>query len=105
VRLCLDDFGAGRSSLSALSRYPFDVVKLDRSITRSAATDPRAARVLGAVLGVARAAELKAVAEGVETPSELEAVRGLGCDGGQGFLFAAPAPADEVAAWLASRNE
>ncbi len=104
VRLCLDDFGAGRSSLSALSRYPFDVVKLDRSMTRLAATDPRAARVLGAVLGVARAADLKAVAEGVETPSELEAVRDLGCDGGQGFLFAAPAPADEVAAWLASRT-
>ena len=46
VRICLDDFGAGRSSLSALSRYPFDVVKLDRSMTRSAATDPRAARLL-----------------------------------------------------------
>ncbi len=104
VRLCLDDFGAGRSSLSALSRYPFDVVKLDRSMTRSAATDTRAARMLGAVLAVARSAELKAIAEGVETPSELEAVRELGCDGGQRFLFAAPAPAEEVAAWLASRN-
>ena len=104
VRICLDDFGAGRSSLSALSRYPFDVVKLDRSMTRSAATDPRAARLLGAVLGVARAAELKVVAEGVETPSELEAARALGCDGGQGFLFATPAPAEEAAAWLAARN-
>ncbi len=104
VRLCLDDFGAGRSSLSALSRYPFDVVKLDRSITRSAATDPRAARILGAVLGVARAAELKTVAEGIETTSELEAVRALHCDGGQGFLLAGAAPAGEIGTWLASRK-
>jgi c-di-GMP phosphodiesterase Gmr len=102
VRLCLDDFGAGRSSLSALSRYPFDLVKLDRSMIRSAATDPRAARMFEAVLGVARAADLRAVAEGVETPSELEAARALGCHGAQGFLLAAPAPADEVGAWLAS---
>ena len=56
------------------------------------------------MLGVARAAELKVVAEGVETPSELEAARALGCDGGQGFLFATPAPAEEAAAWLAARN-
>jgi diguanylate cyclase (GGDEF)-like protein len=101
VRLCLDGFGAGRSSLSALSRYPFDVVKLDRAVIRSAASDPRSARILEAVLGVARAAELSTVAEGVETASELEAARGLGCDGAQGFLLAGPASADEVGAWLA----
>ena len=103
VRLCLDDFGTGSSSLSALSRFPFDVVKLDHSLTHAAATDPKAARVLGAVLGVARAAELKAVAEGIETATQLEVVRDLGCDGGQGFLLAAPAPADELDAWLDAR--
>ncbi|HUJ34196.1 MAG TPA: EAL domain-containing protein [Solirubrobacteraceae bacterium] len=100
VRLCLDDFGTGCSSLSALSRYPFDVVKLDNSMTRAAAGDPAAARLLGAMLGVARAAELKAVAEGIETEAQLEVVRELGCDGGQGFLFAAPAPAEELGMWL-----
>ncbi len=100
VRLCLDDFGTGSSSLSALSRFPFDVVKLDHSLTHAAAADPKAARVLGAVLGVARAAELKAVAEGIETVTRLEVARDLGCDGGQGFLLAAPAPADELDAWL-----
>jgi len=104
VRLSLDDFGTGYSSLSALSAYPFDVVKFDRSVTQSADADAKASRILGAVLGVARAAELKAVAEGIETGSQLQVVRDLGCDGGQGFLFAPPAPADELAAWLASRN-
>jgi EAL domain-containing protein (putative c-di-GMP-specific phosphodiesterase class I) len=102
VRLCLDDFGTGYSSLSALSRHPFDVVKLDSSVTHAAAADPRAARMLGAVLGVARAAERRTVAEGIETTSQLEVVRKLGCDGAQGFLFAAPAPAGEVEAWLRS---
>ena len=100
VRLCLDDFGTGYSSLSALSRYPFDIVKLDSSLTRGAATDPGAARMLDAVLGVARAADLKTVAEGIETEAQLDVARELGCDGAQGFLFATPAPADELGAWL-----
>jgi diguanylate cyclase (GGDEF)-like protein len=100
VRLCLDDFGTGYSSLSALSRFPFDVVKLDDSVTRAAAADPKAARLLEAVIGVARAAKLRAVAEGIETTAQLEVVRDLECDGGQGFLLAAPAPADDVEAWL-----
>ncbi len=104
VRLCLDDFGTGSASLSALSRYPFDVVKLDRSTTRPAFADPKAARMLGAVLGVARAAELKAIAEGIETTHDLEAARGLGFDGAQGFVFAAPTPPDQLSAWLASRK-
>ena len=103
VRLCLDDFGTGHSSLSALSRYPFDVVKLDGSVTQSAAGDRRAARMLGAVVGVARAAELRMIAEGIETTAQLEVVRDLGCDGGQGFLLAPPAPADELGAWLGTR--
>jgi EAL domain-containing protein (putative c-di-GMP-specific phosphodiesterase class I) len=79
------------------------VVKLDHSLTHAAGTDPKGGRLLGAVLGVARAAELKAVAEGIETATQLEVVRDLGCDGGQGFLLAAPAPADELDAWLGAR--
>jgi EAL domain-containing protein (putative c-di-GMP-specific phosphodiesterase class I) len=104
VRLVLDDFGTGRSSLGTLSSSPFDVVKIDRGATASAAADPGTARILGAVLGVARAAGLQTVAEGIETPSQLDAMRTLGCDAGQGFLFAAPAPAEQMSAWLASRK-
>jgi diguanylate cyclase (GGDEF)-like protein len=100
VRLCLDDFGTGYSSLSALSQYPFDLVKFDRALTESAAADAKAARMLGAILGVARAAECKAIAEGIETESQLEVVRDLGCEGGQGFLFASPAPAEQIATWF-----
>jgi diguanylate cyclase (GGDEF)-like protein len=104
VRLCLDDFGTGSSSLTALSRYPFDVVKLDRSTNRPAYAEPKAARMLRAMLGVAQAAELGVIAEGIETTPDLETARGLGFDGAQGFVFAAPVPADELSAWLGSRN-
>lgn len=104
VRLCLDDFGTGRSSLAALSRYPFDVVKLDGSITAPALADANARRVLAAVVSVARAANLKVLAERIETEIELELARELDCAGGQGFLLAAPAPADELTTWLSSRK-
>ena len=103
VRLCLDDFGRGHSSLSALSRFPFDVVKLDGSLTAPALVDARARRVLAAVLAVARASELGTIAEGIETGPQLELARELECDGGQGFLFASPMPADELTAWLRAR--
>jgi diguanylate cyclase (GGDEF)-like protein len=105
VMLALDDFGTGYSSLSALSDYGFDVVKIDRFLVESASADPAAARMLGAVLGVVHAAGLRAVAEGIETAAQLEAVRALGCDAAQGYLFAEPGTAEEVGMWLASRKE
>ncbi len=104
VRLCLDDFGTGHSSLSALSRFPFDLVKLDGSVTTPALGDAKARRVLAAVLAVARAADRGTIAEGIETGRQLELARELDFDGGQGFLWAPPAPADELTAWLASRK-
>ena len=104
VRLCLDDFGTGHSSLSALSGFPFDLVKLDGSATTRALSDAKARRVLPAVLAVARAADRATIAEGIETGPQLELARELDFDGGQGFLLAPPAPADELTAWLASRK-
>jgi diguanylate cyclase (GGDEF)-like protein len=96
VKLALDDFGTGYSSLSALSSYPLDLVKIDRSFISRVAEDPAAARMFAAVLGVARAAELQAVAEGVEAPPQLRLLRRLGCEFGQGFIFAHPVRAEEV---------
>jgi diguanylate cyclase (GGDEF)-like protein len=105
VRLSLDDFGTGYSSLSALSDFGFDVVKFDRFLIESATADPAAARMLGAVLGVVRAARLEAVAEGIETAEQLGVVRDLGCDAAQGYLFAEPGNPDEIGMWLASRRD
>jgi diguanylate cyclase (GGDEF)-like protein len=96
VALALDDFGTGYSSLSALSSYPLDIVKIDRSFINRVADDPGAARMFAAVLGVARAAELDAVAEGIEQPPQLQLLRRLGCEYGQGFMFARPVGPDEL---------
>jgi EAL domain-containing protein (putative c-di-GMP-specific phosphodiesterase class I) len=96
VSLALDDFGTGYSSLSALSSYPLDIVKIDRSFINRVADDPAAARMFAAVLGVARAAELHAVAEGVEQPPQLQLLRRLGCEYGQGFMFARPVGPEEL---------
>lgn len=93
VRLCLDGFGAERSSLAVLSSHPFGAVKV-------LATTP--ARRLSAVLGAARALDLEASAKAVETRAQLEAIRG--CDAAQGFLLARPVPAEEIGDLLAARK-
>jgi diguanylate cyclase (GGDEF)-like protein len=100
VTLALDDFGTGYSSLSALAAYPLNVVKIDRSFIERVCEDPGAARMFAAVLGVARAAELHAVAEGVEHEPQVQLLRRLGCEYGQGYVFARPATADELVALL-----
>jgi EAL domain-containing protein (putative c-di-GMP-specific phosphodiesterase class I) len=104
VGLCLDDFGSGSTSLRVLSSYPLDTVKFDGSVIVAALADPTAERILAALVGVAHAAGLTTVAEGIETTPQLEAVRELGCDAAQGFLLARPAPAEEIGHWLAGRK-
>jgi EAL domain-containing protein (putative c-di-GMP-specific phosphodiesterase class I) len=103
VGLCLDDFGSDRASLRVLSSHPWSAVKLDLATTASASTDANLARMLGALLGVVHAADLTAIAKGIETAPQRDAVRRLGCDAAQGFLFAAPAPAEAIDAWLTAR--
>jgi diguanylate cyclase (GGDEF)-like protein len=101
--LCLDAFGSDRASLRVLSSHPWSAVKLDLATTTSASTDANLARMLGALLGVVHAADLVAIAKGIETAPQRDAVRRLGCDAAQGFLFAAPAPAGDLESWLAAQ--
>jgi EAL domain-containing protein (putative c-di-GMP-specific phosphodiesterase class I) len=100
VKIALDDFGTGYSSLSALSRYPLDTVKLDRSFIQHAQADPTSARMIAAILGLVSAADLHAVVEGVEDERQLGLLRDSGCESAQGFLFARPAAEEIVTAWL-----
>ncbi len=95
VLLSLDDYGTDRSTIGALSSHPFGTVKVDAVA---------GTRTLATVLAAAHGAGLKTVAERVETEAQLAAVRHLGCDAAQGFLLAAPAAAEEVGRWLASRK-
>lgn len=98
VRLALDDFGTGYSSLSRIRDFPIDVVKVDRSFVLGAADDPVDAAIVAAVVQLARSLDLMVVAEGIESRSQLEAVRQLGCTRGQGFHFGAPVDAAALSA-------
>ena len=93
VRLAIDDFGTGHSSLGYLARFPIDVIKVDQSFVRDIDRDPVKSAIVSAVVALSRAIGSTTVVEGVETLSELEQIRSLGCDMAQGFYFSRPLPA------------
>jgi len=101
VRLALDDFGTGHSALSSLRRLPIETLKIDRSFIQDMATDRKTRAVVQAVTSLAHELDMLVVAEGVETESHLEAVRGHGIDIVQGAYFAPALPAVEFANLLA----
>jgi EAL domain-containing protein (putative c-di-GMP-specific phosphodiesterase class I) len=105
VRVAIDDFGTGFSSLGHLRRFPIDVIKVDRSFIQGVERSPKDAAITANLASLAHALGLVATAEGIESESQLASVRELGCDHAQGFLFAHPAPADEISALLAEPED
>jgi diguanylate cyclase (GGDEF)-like protein/PAS domain S-box-containing protein len=101
VRLALDDFGTGYSSLSYLSRFPVDILKMDRSFLREGAT-PDTSGLATAVVALGATLNLEVVAEGIEFPEQWHTLRDLGCEMGQGFYFARPMDADASLEFLAA---
>jgi len=104
VRLAMDDFGTGYSSLSYLSRFPVDVLKMDRSFLRAGAS-PDASGLATAVVALGETLDLEVVAEGIEFPEQWSVLRELGCDLGQGFLFGRPMDAQALLADLRARRD
>jgi EAL domain-containing protein (putative c-di-GMP-specific phosphodiesterase class I) len=95
LKLALDDFGVGYSSLSYLKQFPIDILKIDRAFIDGLGTEPHDSAIVAAIVGMARGLRVSLVAEGVETPGQLQALRHLGCQQAQGFLLTPPlAPAD-----------
>jgi diguanylate cyclase (GGDEF)-like protein/PAS domain S-box-containing protein len=104
VRIALDDFGTGYSSLAYLSRFPVDVIKLDRSFLFAGAS-PVASGLATAVIGLGKTFELDVIAEGIEFPEQWSTLRGLGCELGQGFYFAKPMDSSETIEYLRTRPD
>jgi EAL domain-containing protein (putative c-di-GMP-specific phosphodiesterase class I) len=96
VRIAIDDFGTGYSSLSYVHAFPADTLKIDRSFVVDLMERGQTRAVVSAILVLAQGLELDVVAEGVETPAQLELLRDLGCGLAQGFGLAKPMPIEEL---------
>lgn len=94
VRVALDDFGAGHSSLKYLKQFPVDVLKLDRSFV--AETDSSTMPLINAVIDMGRALDLKIVAEGIETQLQHDLLKSSGCHWGQGYLYSKPIAIEDL---------
>lgn len=103
VSLALDDFGLGHSSLIYLKQLPVTTLKVDRAFVSGVATNPDDKAIVAAVVAMAHSLGLEVVAEGVETLEQLRAIRALGCDTIQGYLYSKPVPAEEAAVLLRQR--
>jgi diguanylate cyclase (GGDEF)-like protein len=99
-RILIDDFGTGYSSLSYLKHLPIDTLKIDRAFVRDMAVDANDAAIVRAIVGVAKSLGLQLVAEGIETAEQLECLRKLDCECGQGFYFSPPVSAESCRAML-----
>lgn len=104
VRIALDDFGTGYSSLGYLRRLPVDTIKIDGSFARAMTSDPAAAAIVEAIVGLAKGLHKRVTVEGIEHVAQLDAIRALGADTAQGYLFSKPVPLGQAARLIASCN-
>jgi diguanylate cyclase (GGDEF)-like protein/PAS domain S-box-containing protein len=104
VRFALDDFGTGYSSLAYLTRLPIDALKVDRSFVDALGRDSRSTAITTAIVRMAQALSIDVIAEGVETASQVAALRGLRCELAQGFYFHRPLTAQAISELLGPRR-
>lgn len=100
LRLTIDDFGTGHSSLSYLRRFPIGALKIDQSFVRDITSDPDDATIASAVISMGKSLRQRVIAEGVETREQLEFLQAQRCDEGQGYYFSRPVVAEEFARLL-----
>ena len=104
VRIGMDDFGTGYASLAALRRFPFDLIKIDRSFIRDVEHDPEARAIVRAAVSLSRSLRMRCLAEGVETREQLQFLQLEGCVEVQGYYFSRPVPDGEIGCMLARQS-
>lgn len=102
IQLALDDFGTGYSSLSYLRRFPIDIIKIDRSFVSAIGGDAEQSELALALVKLGKSLRLRTVAEGIEKSQQLDSLRSLGCELGQGYYFAKPLDAGQLESFLDS---
>jgi diguanylate cyclase (GGDEF)-like protein len=105
IRMAIDDFGTGYSSLSYLTRFYFEFLKVDRSFVSRMDESPKDETIVSAIISMAVQLGMATVAEGVETVTQADKLKRLGCDLAQGYLYAKPMPADQVVDHFTKCNE
>ena len=100
VGLEMDDFGTGYSSLAALHKFPVNALKIDQTFVAALNTAGDSEVIVRSILALAKSLGLQVIAEGIERPDQLQRLRTLGCDFGQGYAISEPMPADEVESFL-----
>jgi diguanylate cyclase (GGDEF)-like protein/PAS domain S-box-containing protein len=105
VHIDIDDFGTGYSSLSRLQRFPVDTLKIDRAFVSSMDSDQDTHEIVRVIIDLAHNLGLKVVAEGIENQEQLELLRKLGCELGQGYLFSKPVDRQTIDALLATNRK
>ncbi|HEX5847969.1 MAG TPA: EAL domain-containing protein, partial [Rubrobacter sp.] len=105
VRMVLDDFGTGHSSLSYLERFPVDYVKIDPSFVGRLGKQPSAEMLVSGIIDLVHALGLEVIAEGVETGEQLQLLRAAGCDLAQGYLFSKPIRGEEILKALSTARQ
>ncbi|MEH2085115.1 MAG: EAL domain-containing protein [Nostoc sp.] len=105
IWLALDDFGTGYSSLNYLKRFPVNMLKIDRSFVQDVISNSDSAAVTNAIIALAKSLRLNITAEGVETQEQLDYLKMLGCNEGQGYYFSCPVPADLITPMLQKTSQ
>ena len=103
ISMTIDDFGTGYSSLSYLHQFPFDTLKIDQAFVKNMGSSKNSFRIINCIIQLAKALDLSIVAEGVETKKQMDQLKELGCQFGQGFYMAKPQPIHDILALIQSR--
>lgn len=104
IRIAIDDFGVGYSSLSYLRRLLVNQIKLDKAFIEGLPGDAESSAVIGAVISIAKRLKYQVIAEGIETRAQVEHLKTMGCEAGQGFYFGAPLSPSEIADFMAEQR-